>query len=60
MPDDSGSSKLNKKPKFIERFFGSKSDTEKVQETEEAILHLNKHFVEYFLKFDIIKSQKRF
>ncbi len=40
MPDDSGSSKLNKKPKFIERFFGSKSDTEKVQETEEEILSL--------------------
>ena len=26
----------------------------------ETILCLNKHFVEYFLKFDIIKSQKRF
>lgn len=40
MPDDSGSSKLNKKPKFIERFFSKKTDTEMVQETEDEILSL--------------------
>ena len=37
MPEDSGS-KLNKKPKFIERFFQKKTDTEMVQEKEEEIL----------------------
>ena len=40
MPDDSGSSKLNKKTKLIERLFGKKTDTEMVQETEEEILSL--------------------
>ena len=39
MPDDSGS-KLNKKPKFIERFLKKKTDTEMVQEKEEEILSL--------------------
>ncbi len=39
MPDDSGSSK-NKKSTFIERLFGTKSDTQMVQETEEEILSL--------------------
>lgn len=39
MPEDSGS-KLNKKPKFIERFFQKKTDTEMVQEKEEEILSL--------------------
>lgn len=40
MPDDSGSSKLNKKPTLRERLFGTKTDTEKVQEREEEILSL--------------------
>ncbi len=40
MPDDSGSSKLSKKTKLMERLFGKKSDTEMVQETEEEILSL--------------------
>ena len=40
MPDESGSSKHSKKPKFMERLFGSKSNTEMVQETEEEILSL--------------------
>lgn len=39
MPDDSGSSK-NKKSTFIERLFGTKTDTQMVQETEEEILSL--------------------
>lgn len=39
MPEDSGS-KLNKKHKFMERFFSKKTDTEMVQETEEEILSL--------------------
>lgn len=40
MPDDSGGSKLNKKPKLMQRLFGKKTDTEMVQETEEEILSL--------------------
>ncbi len=41
MPDDSGSSKFIKKSHSLkERLFGSKSNTEKVQETEEEILSL--------------------
>ena len=39
MPDESGS-KLNKKPKFIDRFLKKKTDTEMVMETEEEILSL--------------------
>ncbi len=41
MPDDSGSSKFSKKtPKFMERLFGKKTNTEMVQETEDEILSL--------------------
>ncbi len=39
MPDDSGS-KLNKKPKFMERFFSRKTDIEMEKATEEEILSL--------------------
>ncbi|MBE6824424.1 MAG: HlyC/CorC family transporter [Ruminococcaceae bacterium] len=41
MPDDSGSSKFIKKSQSLkERLFGSKSNTQKVQQTEEEILSL--------------------
>lgn len=41
MPDDSGSNKYSRKsPTLIERIFGTKTDTEKIQETEEEILSL--------------------
>ena len=65
MPDDSGSNKHSKKPKFIERLFGSKSNTEMVQETEDEILSLveegqekgligddTKHIIENIFDFD--------
>lgn len=57
MPDDSGSSKLNKKSsKFIERLFGTKTDSEKVQETEEEILSLVEEGQEKGLIEDDTKS----
>jgi len=55
MPDDSGS-KLNKKPKFIERFFQKKTDTEMVQEKEEEILSLVEEGQEKGLIGDDTKS----
>ncbi|MDO4748835.1 MAG: hemolysin family protein [Eubacteriales bacterium] len=39
MPDESGS-KHNKKPNFLNRLFGTKSEAEQVQETEDEILSL--------------------
>ena len=56
MPDDSGSSKYSKKPKFMERFFSKKSDTEMVQEKEEEILSLVEEGQEKGLIEDIARK----
>ncbi|MBR2715787.1 MAG: HlyC/CorC family transporter [Ruminococcus sp.] len=56
MPDDSGSNKYSKKPKFMERFFSKKSDTEMVQEKEEEILSLVEEGQEKGLIEDDTKS----